>query len=392
MGMHILNHHGKRFGLAVASALILIWADAQQAGALERLTLRTDGHCQAVAGKVLVEAQDGGVMLLARDGKIWMAQPAQLERRQSDDVPFEPWDKAEIADRLLEEMPEGFQIHDTAHYVICYNTSEAYAEWCGGLFERLYRAFYRFWETRGLSLTEPQFPLIALIFADQASYAEYSRRELGTPATAIIGYYNMQSNRVTMYDLTGADALRHYQRRFTSAAHINQILSQPAAERTVATIVHEATHQLAYNSGLQTRFADNPFWVSEGIAMFFEVPDLNSSRGWRNIGSINQVHLARFRRTLPNRPADTLVKLLSQDDLFRNARQARDAYAQAWALTYYLVRARRRDFAAYLEDLAALPPLSEEGSEARIARFKRYFGDDLQEFDQEFLRYMRRLR
>ena len=33
-------------------------------------------------------------------------------------------------------------------------------------------------------------------------------------------------------------------------------------ERTVATIIHEATHQLAFNSGLQVRFADNPLVVA----------------------------------------------------------------------------------------------------------------------------------
>ena len=40
----------------------------------------------------------------------------------------------------------------------------------------------------------------------------------------------------------------------------------PDWERNVATIIHEATHQLAYNSGMQRRYADNPMWVSEGLA------------------------------------------------------------------------------------------------------------------------------
>ena len=58
---------------------------------------------------------------------------------------------------------------------------------------------------------------------------------------------------------------------------------------TERTIVHEAVHQLAYNSTLQRRMADNPYWVSEGLATYFESPDLNSLRGWRNIGAINTV-------------------------------------------------------------------------------------------------------
>jgi hypothetical protein len=208
----------------------------------------------------------------------------------------------------------------------------------------------------------------------------------------MIGYYNLQTNRVTMYDLTGIDDLRQNGRRTTTASHVNQILSRPEAERTVATIVHEATHQLAYNSGLQTRLADNPFWVSEGIAVYFETPDLKSSRGWRNIGSVNRVNLFQFRKSLRTRRADSLVTLLSDDSLFRDAKTAPTAYAEAWALNYFLIRTQRKQYADYLQRLAQLKPLAEVAPEERVARFKQFFGENLQELETEFLRYMRRVR
>ena len=66
----------------------------------------------------------------------------------------------------------------------------------------------------------------------------------------------------------------------------------------VATIIHEATHQLAFNRGLQARFADVPLWVSEGIALYFETPDLRNSRGWQTVGAVNRVRLDRFRQYL----------------------------------------------------------------------------------------------
>src|SRR4029078_11637531 len=99
----------------------------------------------------------------------------------------------------------------------------------------------------------------------------------------------------------------------TAAPRINGILSQPGAERTVATIIHEATHQLAYNSGLEARFADNPFWVSEGIALYFETPDLQSSKGWKKIGGVNRVNLFNFRKLLRDRPETSLTTLLSDE-------------------------------------------------------------------------------
>ncbi len=302
--------------------LIIAWLACAVASGVERVSLQRDGRELHVVGKVLVEALDGGMLLIARDGNMWIVQPEELIQRASDTAPFEPLTKEEMAKQLLQEMPDGFRIHETANYVICYNTTQAYAEWCGGLYERLNRAFFNYWENRGVELRQPEYPLVALVFDNQASYLEYSRRDLGTPATNMIGYYNLQTNRVTMYDLTGVDDLRQNGRRTTTASHVNQILSEPQAERTVATIVHEATHQLAYNSGLQTRLADNPFWVSEGIAVYFETPDLKSSRGWRNIGSVNRVNLFQFRKSLRTRPADSLVTLLSDDSRFRDAKLA----------------------------------------------------------------------
>ncbi len=372
---------------------VLLWAFlGRSLLAIETITLERDGKTIQTSGRVLVEAQDGGLLMVAPDGKLWIMQPEEIQGRASSEQAFQAFTQEELAERLLQELPQGFRIHSTAHYVICYNTSQSYAGWCGALFERLYRGFYSFWKNRGLKLAEPEFPLIGLIFDSQASYAAYSRKELGAAATSVIGYYNMQTNRVTMYDLTGADGLRKYQRRVSSAAHINQILLRPGAERTVATIVHEATHQLAYNSGLQTRYADNPAWVSEGIAIYFETPDLRSSKGWRNIGAVNRVNLAQFRRSLPSRTPDALVKLLTDDTRFRNTTTARTVYADAWALNYFLLRVHSKEYSSYLEKLARQEPLVELTSAERVARFQQAFGDDLESLNEEFLRYMRRVR
>ncbi len=377
-----------RFWLGLLSLL----CGAVLASGLEHVELKQGEQTVAVSGKVLVEAQDGGLLLLAQDGILWVAQPDEIVRRTSDEIAFEPLDGQAVAQRLLEELPPGFRIHQTANYVICYNTSDAYAEWCGGLYERLYRAFYSFWKNRGLTLSKSEFPLVALVFNDQNSFAQYARTELGDATSSIIGYYNMRSNRVTMYDLTGMDGLRERQRGVSSAVHINQILSQPAAERTVATIVHEATHQLAHNSGLQTRLAGNPTWVSEGIAVYFETPDLASSKGWRNIGTVNRLHLHQFQQALDRRPENSLISLLTDDGRFRDPRTSAAAYAEAWAWNYFLLRKRREHYVAYLQDLARLKPLSEVPADQRLSQFRSAFGDDLEALDQEFVRYMRKVR
>lgn len=388
----MITWQGKLAAVVCTSLLVCARWGTGGAWGLEHVELRRDEQVVRVSGEVLVEAADGGLLLLARDGALWLMQSAEIVRRERDESEFQPCSPEELAARLLEEFPTGFRIHQTANYVICYNTSTAYAQWCGGLYERLYRAFQGFWRTAGVKVDKPQFPLVALIFDGPASYHQHAGKEVGEAAASILGYYNIQTNRVTMYDLTGADELRQYQPRGSSTAHINRILSQPAAERLVATIVHEATHQLAYNSGLQTRLADNPMWVSEGIAIYFETPDLGSAKGWRGIGAVHPLHLNNFRQGLVNRPADALAVLLTDDARFRDARTAGEAYAESWALNYYLLRARRADYARYLSELAQQAPLVELSSQQRLAHFRRIFGDDLAELDRDFVRFMGRVR
>ena len=373
------------------TALILIVTGAVSCPAMERISFQRGETKRHVSGKVLVEARDGGVLLLATDGRLWIVQPDELTARKKDNIPFAYDDADCLSKRLLDEMGEGFRIYKTAHYVICYNTTRAYAQWCGGLYERLYRGFFQYWQTRGIPLKEPQAPLTALVFNDQTSYSRYAKKELGTSTNSIIGYYNMRTNRVNMYDLTGVEG-QVSAGRLQTAAHVNRILSQPAAERTVATIVHEATHQLSYNSGLQTRYADNPFWVSEGLAVYFETPDLNSSRGWRGIGGVNRFNLFQFRRRLKDRPQDSLTTLIRTDKRFRDTELGPAAYAEAWALNYYLLRTRPKQYTGYLKMLAEQPPLGEAEADRRLDDFRRYFGEDLEKFDRDFLRYMRRVR
>jgi hypothetical protein len=357
--------------------------------ALDHLEIQQEGRRQRVEGQVLVEAQDGGLLLLDRAQCLWAVTPEELVEHQRDEQPFEPLNREQLSARLLSEMPPGFRTHTTAHYVICYNTSAAYAEWCGALFERLYAAFLNYWG-RQIDLVDPQWPLVALVFDHQRSFADYARGELGEATQSIIGYYSLRTNRVTMYDLTGVDGQLPPSR--TSAQVIQRILSRPEAERTVATIIHEAAHQLAFNCGLQARYADIPLWVSEGIAIYFETPDLRRSRGWSTIGAVNQVRLQDFRRYLGTRPDNSLESLIASHERFRNSRLAPDAYAEAWALNYFLVRTRSKEYFRYMQELATKRPLFSDEPAQRLAEFRRAFGDDLQQLDEDFLRYMQGVR
>ena len=355
----------------------------------DEFVFKQAGKERKITGKMLVEAQDGAMMAVGQDGFIWSIQPDELVSHKPTGEAFAPFDQTKLIEELTRELPAGFRFHTTKHYVIGYNTSEAYAEWCGALFERLFMAFTNYWRQKQFPLTEPQYPMVALVFADRDSFALYARPELGDAVENIIGYYSFRSNRMTTHDLTGIEALRAPGDR-GKASDINRILSRPQAERTVATIIHEATHQIAYNCGLQTRYADNPLWVSEGMALYFETPDLQSKSGWRSIGSVNQFQLARFvDYAQRRRAAGSLQSLLTDDKRLRDPRQSTDAYAEAWALNYFLMQTRTKQYHEYLKRLSEKPVCIWDKPEQRLEDFKQSFGD-LDGLDRDFLRYSSR--
>ena len=336
--------------------------------AIDHVTFKRDDKLIAVQGRLVESAENGGLLLQSRDGTLWAVQPEELVEHTTDSIAFKPMSQAELSRHLLAELPAGFDVYSTKHYLICHNTSRAYAQWCGSLFERLYLAFTNFWSRKRFEISEPEFPLVAIVFSDKRSYVEFSRAEVGDAVEMIIGHYSLRTNRMVMYDLTGL-------------------------ETSVATIVHEATHQIAFSCGLHVRYSDCPMWFSEGIAVYFETPDLTSSRGWRGIGAVNWPRLRRFHEYLPRRGSDSLVTLIADDGRFQGSGDAlQDAYAEVWALTYFLINRYPKQYTAYLRLLSQKGPLRYDDKETRIAQFKQCFGEGLSQLDAEFIRYMMQVR
>ena len=380
----------RRIGWRAVGLLLFLGIGTRTADAIEHVTIRSPDGERALQGRVLVEGEDGSLLFQGLDGVLWVVEREQIVGRRTDTRPFVPLTQKQMALRLLEEFPRGFQIETTKHYVICYNTSPAYAKWCGHLWERLYRGFANFWKTRGLPLRDPEFPLVAVIFDSEEAFQTYSKEELGSAVGAVIGYYNFQTNRVVTFDLTGLAGTSRLRRRRYSMAQIRQLLAQPASERNVATLIHEVTHQLAYNRGIHTRYAGNPFWVVEGLACYFETPDLQSATGWRGMGRVNRYRLVEFRRRGRRLPG-WLAGIVRADDDFRDSQTANAAYADAWAVHYFLLKKRTRNYVAYLRELASLKPLDEPSPEARLEVFQKHFGD-ITRLERDITNTMRRLR
>lgn len=358
------------------------------ARALEYVQVERNERQREIVGELLAEGRDGSMIIKTADGAFHRLDGEEVKARKSDDKPLEMFDADQLEQQLLAEMSSDFLVHQSKNYVVCYNTTSAYAKWTSSLLERLQQAFIFYWKKMGCDVKPPEQPLVVLVFSDQASYAEYAHRELGAAVSSVIGYYSPENNRIIMYDLTGRQAERLLYNSRGSRRDISALLAEPAAEPLVATIVHEATHQISFNCGLQTRLADNPVWLSEGLAVFCETPDLSSARTWRGIGNVNYPRWDLFRSNYVGGRSVSVERMIANDELFRDRETAVDCYAQAWAWNYFLIKWRPKEYAEYLKLLASQRILVDASPRKRIADFQKCFGRDFDALEDEFYRRM----
>ena len=360
-------------------------------GSLLKLSFEENKSLRNVTGELVAMDKTFGQLLLDCDGQLTAVSPDALKRIEELSGKLVPSTAKELATKTLALMPPGSKAIFTDHFVVCFNTSDAYARWNANLYEHLYKGFYGFWRKMGVDLTPPRFPLVALVFETKEDYVNYARKEF-EGAENTIGYYHQSTNRLASFDLTGIEGLIPAGVQVVREELINQVLSRPEAERTVATIVHEACHQISFNSGLQVRLGDNPLWLSEGLATFCEAPDPSSTSGWGGIGKVNWHNYQIFSRYLPNRPKESLELLLLDDARLRHGETMTNAYAEAWGLTYYLIKGKPKQFANYIKSLREKPPGNQSSQKERIELFQRCFGDDLSKVDKDFIRFMQKIR
>lgn len=349
------------------------------------VTTTMDGH-QSLTGKILVEARDGSLLLETAIQQLHLlAGDTILDRKPVKQV--ESPDPQDLGKKILTDLPGRFNLLTTRNYVICYDTSAGYARWSAALFEQLHTGFYTFWKQQGIDLKPLRHPLVVVIFSDRRAYMAAAALDVGEASHSVVGYYNQLSNQVTTFDLTGSDSLRQDNSSSAGLAG-NKILASPEAAGLVATLIHEATHQLAFNSGLHQRLAPIPVWVSEGIATYFETPDLKSSRGWRSIGGINRPRLDLIRHRFS---PGLLTRLITSDTPFRDPDEALISYAHAWGLVSMLAKTRRVAFANYIRSLATKRPLDSDSPATRLAEFKAAFGETPESLEEPLIRYIEML-
>ncbi len=368
-------------------AIVLLFVLQVDSSLADVLVIRTsDGSEKEVVGEVLQEARDDSCLFQTPDGQLEIFTADQIVSKKIDIETVASMSHEELEKQLATELPDNFKFLSTKHYVIAYQTGQQYADWIKNLYERrLYRQFESFSKTKlnRFKLSDPKFPLVAIVFSSRPEYERHVKRTLGIEVGDMIAHYNQMTNRVSMYDLTfdlGGGDLKNRRR-------LEEVLSRPAAIPMVATIIHEGTHQLMHNRGMQKRMADRPLWLNEGMAIYFEAPALDNGRGWLNPGRPHPTRLAVLRQSLPGRGSNSLETLIGTDARFHGA-EGPVAYAESWALIHFLLRRKPKPFRAYLKEMSEKKVAISVDAETRLSDFKKHFGDDMARLDREFLKFV----
>jgi len=208
-------------------------------------------------------------------------------------------------------------------------------------------------------------------------------------------YYHKLTNRIVVYDMSGLQIFQEGNRRPATRADIQRFLSQESSYHNITAVIHEATHQVGFNTGMHPRNVLGPMWIYEGLAVFHETPDPrnNMDVGWTPGPHVNRPRLEHLRRYLAgsSRSQPLIQKMICEDDLFKQPHTALDNYALSWGLMYYFDRRRPKELSAYLRLHQSKTLDSDDSKESRLKDFESCFGDDWDKFYRDFFEFVRRL-
>ncbi len=285
------------------------------------------------------------------------------------------------------------------------------------LLEGVYQAFVFKFHSQGVDLDIPKDHLKVVLFNNHKDYVAFGDR-LGPQIRSTAGFYEHTMNTAVFFDqgshasfealkkLDGAlqALVKQAQRErapelamLTNLARSIRLLIQIEREsQDIEVVSHEATHQLAANTGLLPRYVMIPSWVHEGLATYFESPN---DASWAGFGAVNQQRLDFYKIFADAHTGDgtsvSSIDFIVGDQVFDYARShgaVLNGYAQAWALTHFLLERHFDRFMQFYQKLGDMPPDVHLSAEVLNNIFNDVFKDKRSDLQTEWKTYMNSLK
>jgi len=313
-------------------------------------------------------ASSSRVMLLGRDGQLWDIGANEPSQFRLTSQSFQSYTAGEMRGQLQREFGAKYDVSGTGHYLVVHPAGQR--DVWAQRFEDLYRSFVHYFSVRGFRPTEPRFPLVAVVFHHQGEFMSYAARTGARVGAGVAGYYDLETNRILLFDQTGGRA------------------TASDWEENAATIIHEAAHQTAFNTGVHNRFAGPPRWLAEGLGTMFEAPGVYDSRqNTRLVDRLNQQELSAFRRYTSGKGSENwLADLVASDRVFQA--NGNRAYGLAWGVTFFLSETDPRKYSQYLAATAAQADFESLSTKEQVQQFTDVFGSDFAMLEARILRFI----
>ncbi|MFK8111279.1 MAG: DUF1570 domain-containing protein [Rubripirellula sp.] len=400
----------------------------QQRYGARRSAARREGNATAYLDLALWCVQKG--MLKEADsalGDAWKADATnakvklmvKLVQYRRGTVPMSP--------SVVQEMREfvkndEMKVARSRHFVLLHDTSDekdphykkTIAEHRLQLLEQVYDSFYMKYALEGHPLRVPREPLRVVLFDEHADYLNFVKILSPSLKTAA-GFYSPKENIAIFYRQKTDEALEGANQLVTQLQEIREMAKRTRVagagelirfaktfellidisgeNQEIEVVTHEATHQLAANSGLLDREKFQVRWAHEGLASYFESP---KEATWAGIGAVNEQRLGYYR-ILSRDPEHSSIEFVVTDKIFDRAGShfsVLAAYGQAWALTHFLMDKHLSELMEFYEKMA-VDSFETERDEAWRTKvmetFTECFGD-IDKLELEWRRYMRDLK
>ena len=343
----------------------------------------------------------------------------QLTRYRRGTIPSSPSVEQEMREFVKNDR---MKVARSRHFILLHDTSEKEDPIYGksianhrlDLLEQVYDSFFMKYALEGHPLRVPREPMRVVLFDDHADYLNFVRI-LSPSLKMAAGFYSPKENIAIFYRqktdeaLEGTNKLVELLKTLRETIRREQVAGGGEIIRFVKTIellvdlesenqeievvTHEATHQLAANSGLLERESFQVRWAHEGLASYFESP---KDARWAGIGAVNETRIGYYR-ILALDPENSNIELVVTDRVFDEAGDhfsVLAAYGQAWALTHFLMNRHLGKLIEFYKKMAVdsfETKRDEAWREKTLSTFKDCFGD-LQKLDLEWRSYMRNLK
>lgn len=289
-----------------------------------------------------------------------------------------------------EALPDRFLDHETKRFVVISDAEPRFLREQGQLLERTYHQFRRF--TRRLTVRPRplRHKLVCIFFERHEDYRKFARKHDGVTAEWISGYYSPKHDRVVFYNIETNPALtdagvsegRHDEAAVLAA---RRSIDQQLRRAAIATNIHEAIHQLAFHTGLQSPLIQNPLWISEGLATAFETHEPNEAFGPNRDYEPRREQFAEILRDGKLIP---LRKLLTYTDMPDDREETiTTVYHQSYALVSWMSRFRKDELRDYLDALRNERP-GRPTARRHLDLFEQAFGE-VDRLEHKWLRFER---